>query len=322
MRGLLLTQQQTQRVPQPRRGFTLVETLVVIGLIAGLIAVIAVVATKARGKANKFQLAAQLQAIAVGLDAYKTEFGSYPITQLDDSVRTATGTAADNEINLASFRGARTLCKALIGAGPQGTVTNPFVDAANQDGADGPGFRVMPRSGVFQVDPSDATKYAGKVYGPFISGTQLTWAKTDSAGAILGSDKSFDDTTVLLDANGNPILYYPVLNPQAPINLPGAFVMDTEPTSAATNVSTPMYRGRDNAQWLSVENFRKALGDTTANAGPGGAPDGAINAGTTTTEKPSVRGKYILWSAGPDGAFGVNAPKDNKPDDVTNFELE
>lgn len=310
--------------------FTLVEMLVVIGLIAALIAVVGVVATRARGTANKFQLAAQLQAISVALDAYKTDFGSYPITQ--PAVATTT---ADDKINADGLRGARTLCKALMGACPQGVANaaavapTPTFDTnrPDQDGNEGPGFRVLPRSGVFAVDgTASPNTLQGKVYGPYLSGSQLTMGKTnDLTGAVDTSDKAYDDTTVLLDANGSPILYYPCLNPQAPVGtaaaLKCAYValgrVDKTPTGANEPIAapyypgTPMYVSTDNGMLLDAPTFRKLLGDKNA--------DGLID---PASEKPAVRGKYLLWSAGPDGAFGVNAAKENKPDDVTNFDLE
>ena len=156
-------------------------------------------------------------------------------------------------------------------------------------------------------------------------------------------------TGVLIDGNDRPILYFPCLNPQAPLNAPRtnadalAFahvsvgradrVRDTgtleTSTAAQSFAGTPMYNGLDNATWIPTDVFRILMGDADGN----GVFEGA--------EKPLVRGRYLLWTAGPDGIFGPREADGKFPattdpnraqkiaqlvqkgyDDVTNFQGE
>jgi prepilin-type N-terminal cleavage/methylation domain-containing protein len=309
-----------------RPGFSLIELLVAVGIIAVLATLIGVAVTRVRKGADKFKLAAQLQTIGVALDAYKSDFQSYPVTSVDDSLRlaAASATTADDVANAAGLRGARLLCKALLGmtggqSGTIGAVGSTYdLNRPNQDGKPGPGFIVVGRSGVATIKDA-AGEMNGKVSGPYLAESALRFSKTTPAGA-LDPDKAYDDTTVLIDGNDKPILYYPCLNPQATINLPGPgslagmFVAGADPTGPGdlANTAVPMYRGTDNSTWLPIATFRKKLGDTSA--------DGVIVA----PEQAVTRGNYILWTAGPDGIFGENpnvaANSPDRVDDVTNFQ--
>ena len=325
----------------------MIELLVSIGILATIASIMAVAYTVVMKKADRTRIAFQFQTIAQALEAYKTEFNSLPVTSLDDSEVIVTGTrpaaiTADDEINRDGFRGARTLCKALMGAGrgSKATLNTAFdFNKADQDGKDGFGFAVPSRSGSTAVDDKGTADpldndLKGKTYPPYLAPDKFKISRTksvpnanpelllDAAPNATTGDK-YDDTCVLLDGNGNPILYYPVLNPQPNIGAPtpvpagfvGAYVGNKGPTTTTLNDPLPMYRGADNSAWLSVAKFRTLMGDLNNN--------GAIDSGETA----AVRGKYVLVSPGPDGFYGVNdndvaksaAEKAAKLDDVTNF---
>ena len=308
--------------------FTLTELLVVIGIIAVLSSIIGVVVAKARSGATKFQLSAQLQAITLALDAYKTDFQAYPTTSLDDGT---TGNA-DDQINLEGMRGARLLCKALMGQCPASSNTDKTTYSStvgSQDGKPGFGFTVIGRSGVTTVANTTTGELNGKTYGPYLSPDKFTVANIASMAETVNGvtyqvgdpekGNNFDDRAVLLAANDRPILYFPCLNPQASVQLQYAYVSRGKQDSTtllrpadASNgttseagtdfVGTPMYRGTDNAYWLPARILRYALGDKNMN----GLIDLPSAAGGAET--PAVRGKYILWTAGPDGIFGPRNP--------------
>jgi prepilin-type N-terminal cleavage/methylation domain-containing protein len=68
-----------RRVGPARPGFTLIEMLVVIGIIAVLAAILLPVITTAQRKARMTACQANLNQLALGLKMYKTDFRAYPL---------------------------------------------------------------------------------------------------------------------------------------------------------------------------------------------------------------------------------------------------
>jgi prepilin-type N-terminal cleavage/methylation domain-containing protein len=91
-----------------RRAFTSTELLVVIVVLALLASLALPVTLRALGRAREVRVTADLATVAMGLHAYKQDFGDYPRPD-----------------------GAQALCRALLAPGPDSV-----------DGADGPGFRL------------------------------------------------------------------------------------------------------------------------------------------------------------------------------------
>ncbi len=294
---------QTDR-PTVRRGFTLVELLVVMGIIIVLIGILVPTLIRAYSAADKTKAAADLQSIGVALEAYRGDFGDYP--RIDRSV--ATGYGQDT--------GAVVLCKALVGAGgtvepvatPYATLTSynpgdlvsysgvnyvyiryttgtinagnpavPSVGSANPywapwltvDGLNGPGFRI---------------RQQGKVYAPYL---QMDRFKIVAGG------------TMLADLNNNPILYYP-----ASINKPNVYAVPSATNGgyvAKYNPAFPMplYCASDNLGFMSLVELQAELGDYSTNQ--------AIDTVATATnpgEAAIGNYPYLLFAAGPDSSFG------------------
>ncbi len=106
--------------PSPARrrtGFTLVEMLVVIGILMLLISLLVAAVTIAKKRAEVTRIRSDLQTIAAALEQYRADFGKYPMR-----------TSGYGHI----------LAWALIGPGP-----------ASEDGVDGPGFRGMAGGKVY-----------------------------------------------------------------------------------------------------------------------------------------------------------------------------
>ena len=340
----------THRRHRACRGFTLAEILVVIAILALLAAITVYAIGKARKGADKARLGFQLQAISAGLEAYQTDFNALPVTnQLPNTVPMSD---PRYYIDREGVRGARLLCKALMG---QCGGMNPVIatagvtfplDKPHQDGKVGLGFAVPGRSGLaITVDTLGNLK--GKTYGPYLAVDKFPMSNTNDEGKLVSTSlnpaEKYDDTAVLLDGNGNPILYWPCLNPQAPIGITYGYIQQGRvPAAGATGsapgdpletgtpfAGTPMYAGLDNAAWIAAPTFRKLMGDLGDNNVASTAGDGKI----TGTEVTAVRGKYILWSSGPDGLFGPQLrngqftleqaiKRADLYDDVTNFQGE
>jgi type II secretory pathway pseudopilin PulG len=60
------------------RGFTLIDLLVVIGLIALLMALLLPTLSVVMGRARRAKASATLASISLALEAYKQDFGDYP----------------------------------------------------------------------------------------------------------------------------------------------------------------------------------------------------------------------------------------------------
>ncbi len=293
---------------RPRAGFTLIEILVVVGIIVVLAGIALPMLMKSYKSAIVTRTRADLQSIALALEAYKADCGDYP--RFDDSnaadaSATPPGQSAD-PLNIQQDRGARLLCRALLGPGPAaltGGASFGFkASGAEQapDGADGFGFRKRPGA-------------AGTVYGPYVQSDKFKLG--NSAAQAPGQPPAWDTVgftdATLLDGNGHTILYYPAApgNPQI-TGSTGAFVSTAakgKPLGSGTPPTVrPLYNGFDNNVYgetapppypymvlLPDIELQYILGDRNN--------DGVIGMGeTAATVQP-----YLLWTAGPTGFYGL-----------------
>jgi prepilin-type N-terminal cleavage/methylation domain-containing protein len=285
---------------RPRRAFTLVELLVVIGIIALIAGLLLPAVLRAYKAGNRTRMEADLHLIETALEAYKQDFGDYPRFD-DDNGATSLNTQQD--------RGARLLCRALLAPGPASGAPG-FASGTGHapDGADGPGFRIRGTT--------------GRVYGPYIQGDKF---KLGNPGASTAYDSIYFTDATLLDPNGNSILYYPggtgTINIAAPA--PAGFVCTVAKGTPQGYGNTPLARSLYNAfdnvgygasgtpAFLSEANLQYIMGDRQFH--------GFIDSTTTPPEVATYTGPYLLWTAGPDGQFGRDANR--KTDDVTNFDI-
>jgi len=278
--------------------------LVVIGMIVLLIGIATPMITRAWRLGDRTRTAADLQAIAAALDAYKQDHGDYPQV---GALPYAAGPT--------DFNGARMLCRALIGPGPE-TSTVP-ADIADGKGADvtppdpkkpGPGFRTRrDASGLAQ----------GRVYGPYLKPEQFRLADPSNATDDRAAINAKPGLLAIMDRYNRPILYYPA-HGKPNIRLSHGYVWD--------RTDKPMYLAPDNDAAMTKQVLAQMLGDVNGN--------GMIDAASSPPEAPAYEGPFILWSAGPDETFGPDQATMNsstltgaaktlkavqKSDDVTNF---
>lgn|GEM_PF-4371092 len=324
------------------RGFSLVEMLVVIGVIVTLAAILTPVLLKGWNRAKSVAIRQNLIAIETALNAYKADFGSFPVTRLDNSIEgmpSANMDGWDVDINRSGFRGARLLCKALVGIGPQGGLesasypSDPSNHVLGQDGLgdetepnkkSAPGFRVSGRGGEVNS--------ASRKYSPYLNLDAFRVAETQSTNtdytfqlvsAYFPKNYTYNSTSgytaqnplgagtipagywdrfVIIDSTGRPILYYPVLNPSSDIR------SDQDSTNNSGNFITL----EETAVAARVSMFRATDNHAgTTLALPPAFPglhadtfklymgDADLNGRINGQETPAITTGYVLWSAGP-----------------------
>jgi prepilin-type N-terminal cleavage/methylation domain-containing protein len=273
-----------------RRGFTLTEMLVVVGIVVVLLSAVATTLVRVRHKATHTAIAADLAAIAAALEAYKQDFGDYP------RIVTAAGANTPDRPNPPT--GAQLLAFALIGPAPEAEPTYTGLGRKKADGADGPGFR-----------PRGTT---GRVFGPYLRPDQFRVENPANP-----SDPN-PLTMVLLERHfyEMPILYYPASAARPNIRSAKGYVGDYDYRRPPGTV-VALYNARDNPE-LPFDQLARMLGDYNGN--------GMIDAG----EQPATEAPFLLWAAGGDGIYGMPrtlplSPPDrvrkavSDVDDVTNF---
>jgi prepilin-type N-terminal cleavage/methylation domain-containing protein len=277
-----------------RRGFTLVEVLVVVCIAAVCGAILLPALNKARARAVKVQIQNNLVTIGVALVTYKNETrGYWPIVS-------GYVPPASTSTNSTGYDGAVVLCQALLGLGDY--------DDMDKDGIPQLGFRTQP---------------GGRVYGPYLAPGAFQVRDLGSRGpqdpSPYTGGKSMS-MPVLCDSQGNPILYFPASAARPNVRLPG----DPPPYVGASDFSR--YDVRDNIGLIPSKGPFARPGDATGDpARRVQVMLGDRNAnGVLDADEKEVNEAYLLWSAGADGVFGPNNPNDpssgEKCDDAINFQ--
>jgi prepilin-type N-terminal cleavage/methylation domain-containing protein len=307
-------------------GFTLVEMLVVIGIIVVLAGLLLPALFSSYKQAGRVRTASDLNAISSALEAYKQQFGDYPrIIYTSSAPYYGIGSGASvlgkallglGDANTATFSATASYTRgqivvnsggtqeygatADVPAGntpPNASYWSPVAMDTARDGADGPGFRT--RTGGY-----------GQIYGPFLQ-----------------PDKFRTKGLAIVDYWGNPILYYAANPVHPPINVEGKnspysnsygsgdSYVGTAPGVTAGSVSAPSancaslynYSDNDTAALTAVgkDTFLTAFGDIKVMYAMLG--DYALNGYIGTGETAATQNAFLLWSAGPDGIYGPGA---------------
>jgi prepilin-type N-terminal cleavage/methylation domain-containing protein len=316
------------------RGFTIVELLTVMAVIAVLIGLLIPALALVKDNAKKIQQRAQFHSIDVGIELFKSDFGVYPESN-DNSV--GTYSSPQDTYDPTTYGGANKLAEAMVGqdfmgfhpssafnasgealvasfADPSVTIDVEVYSAnANQANWQTADANIKSRKGPY-MDLENANAFPmDQVYGlnntnfsgPFDMGTKYkplvlcdVFAKKRSG---IGAKKT-----------GTPILYFRARTNYVHQDYSSAL-------SAAPNpggIEDDIYYMPDNLNLLNLGmpddgvDFTLMLGTPEANF-----DNMIVNEQVQTIKRPYRADTYILISAGKDGDFGT-------ADDIFNFEKE
>jgi prepilin-type N-terminal cleavage/methylation domain-containing protein len=319
------------------RGFTIVELLTVMAIIALLLSILSPALRMVRRIAKDTGQRAQFHSIDVGLETYSGETEQYPDSKILpwNSTTNLPGSTPPFTV------GAHHLAEALVGRDMLGfdpwTTGNAKADEAKPDiyASDSPD---SPKDS----SPEQVTKSLDRRKGPYLSSdsveayqiqqlydgtiTTVYPGNLDKTGGFVGA---YSPAPVLTDSYrvraislpngkqvkaGTPILYYRA-NITSRIFENGTTMTTVSDPCAAASI----YDSFDNEELLALgtimDQTKKHSFDKdypTSLAGRTKFYDAITNPTVTTQVRPYNQTSYILMSAGFDGIFGT-------PDDIYNF---
>jgi prepilin-type N-terminal cleavage/methylation domain-containing protein len=324
------------------RGFTIVEMLTVMGIIAILIGLLVPALSQVKDFAKQVQQKSQFHSIDVALELFKAEFGTYPESydNVDPFVP-----ANVKYTGATSYCGANKLAEALVGLDMLGFHPNSDFRATGRN-------TVILKNGTQQADTLVYDAYTGSTTwqtatenlrarkGPYIDFenanvfrmnevyTNANFTLSGSFGANY-ADPEFGGSypLVLCDVyakrraatnnkkTGTPILYF---RARTNYNEQNCLRFNNATTGIATGIQDDIYYLSDNYTMLKLNS---ADDSTVVHPLAGSSQDDAcqifedkiVNKQVTTLRRPYRAGSYILLSAGKDGLYGT-------ADDIYNFD--
>jgi prepilin-type N-terminal cleavage/methylation domain-containing protein len=174
---------KTQSPSQSRKAFTILELIIVIGVLAVLMAILIPSLSYVKAQSKKASTVALLNSIGIGLEQYYTDHNMYPPSNplLAPAYPKPPATPFD--------RGGLMLTQGLTGylTGSLDGAGDPQAADAMYKGDPSLGFRTRPQTGTAPI---------GKVYGPYIEVGGSHWK-------VISPEHQ-----VLIDLWGNEILYF------------------------------------------------------------------------------------------------------------------
>jgi prepilin-type N-terminal cleavage/methylation domain-containing protein len=304
-----------------RQGFSLVELMVVIGIIALLVAIVLPAVNVARTKAKVAATKVTIASAETGLEAFRADHaigGEYPPSMSLGIPGGMCKSPYDNDEM--RIQGAYMLAWALVGADYLGTPG--FIDT-NGNGI----WEDNTGSGDVNVDLYAIVSGSQPRFprsGPFIDKDKLKFPTRQGGEFVIDAlpTNPVLDSTCILDAFDQPILYYRANPGQSemagghPRLSPGIYNWYDNGFITGMDTSTP---GIDLGAGLNHPMRTRGAPPSGAVVGSAPTPKGSFayqvwDPSVTAAWRPHRADSYILLSAGPDGLYGT-------ADDVANFEI-
>lgn len=316
---------------QQHKGFTIVELLTVMAVIALLIGLLVPALALVKDRAKDIQQRAQFHAVSSGLEMFKADFGDYPESN-DNAVNTAS--SPQKVADPIPYCGANKLAEAMIGYDYLGFHPNSDFRAdgantiINQLGVQVPNTVVYhPDYNV--ADWETATQNIQARKGPYVELENANAFRMDEIYTTFPGASGFSNTFVLDSLGryplalcdvyarkrggiggkktGTPILYF-----RARTNF-SIQDMDALPEQS-------IYYFYDNARILDLGMPDTGVGAphalfTGTNNEFVSFDEMILNKNVSAVRRPYRAGSFVLWSAGKDGSFGT-------ADDIFNFTRE
>ena len=312
-----------------KRGFTIVELLTVMGVISVLIGLMVPALALVKDYSKRIQQKAQFHGIDMGMEMFKTEFGSYP--RSDDNSLLAVAPADPTE-----YCGANKLAEAMVGLDLIGFHPNADFRSDGQNTvADNLG---IPQTlNVYDTQGTNAWWQDGQENidsrkGPFVD---LEHANAFRMNEVYPNPAPFTANFQTLDASGANVTLYPLV--LCDVYAQKRSGMGAKKTGtpilyfrARTNYSqqnysidndakNDIYNLEDNINLLSLGMPNDGTTFSVYTSGTGDVLENfenmIVNENVQTIRRPYRADAYILISAGKDGDFGT-------ADDVFNFDKE
>ena len=306
-------------ISQPRRGFTLIEIMVVIGIIALLIGILLPALSKVQERAKVTQTMGLMQEFAKACDAFQQEFGRYPglvpeeilandpqISGTENALLELMGGGVrKNDVDTSTYTNTTT------GYSAEGWVELTFTPTGQPD------FKVKINIGKMGEGP----RINGKQYPPFFAPKAAELRPIE--GQKFGNPRATGESAAgkipdLVDSWGNPIIFLRAARNVGPLaggeNDRAQFLVLS--TDVKVYGAMDPYMGSDGLGDLSLPQTKTAASGSESYCLFDFETDAVTkkkllaqflrHPGFGDPDKPlsgTPRGKYLLISAGKDGIY-------------------